>query len=1118
MNKKFLISLIIGILFLLIFINSSIWTGTTVGDRIWYNSGYPYVNNSYRVTDFINVSGTNFTLSGEPYKFIGVNAYYLSDYATNHTYDDDGNEITNSQQYALEILNEAHFLNVNVIRTWANMMGSDDSFWIINQSGGHYNLFEVGEPGNYSNKTLEALDWVIYQASKRDIRLQLVLINNWDDYGGMRWYAQKSPTTDKTYQWINDTDDAHYWEFHDQFYNDTNCMNYFKNYTSMLLNRNNTYTGVLYKNDPAIFSWLLANEARAKSDADGSNNLIKEWTTNMTAYIKSIDTNHLVGLGIEGWGNPWEGTSFIDDHNGTGVDYATYALHPSQWKWFAERSEHSGDLDWVDEDYSDDKYIDFWTNESNVSYNNRYEGSYVPNYNPALARHQYKDWVRQHVEWANDMGMPVLLQELAENTSLTVAVKSKFFNQTLYNFYETGGDGIMMWNLNHDQYYYSTDTNGTMDDGFSFYVSSDTTLKTKSQSVINAFDYAVDNDWVTLLNDYKFDFVVNSETAGIHNDSAIADDCVGNWKFEQNAVDSSGNGNDGTITEGVTNTTGIVGYGYEFDGSGRIAIPDDNSLNISKQISVSVWTKIPATGTFETIIGKNNALTAGWQIYRRPSDNLVTMRVHTDGDGDSAVQFTYQSDVWQHLVLVYNGSTLKGYRNGVFALSTPANGNITYTTRPLYIGHSNTGSMTRINGTIDEVQIFNRSLSSTEIQTIYNQSLKTQPGVASMNNCSLYLNIKNATDWTGYFLDQTTSSIIEDTDYTLTKQFTSDTEEAYWYTSCCDNYSMCINSSSTQLQVQTDTPIITLLSSDNSGGVGTFEYNVSDNLDIAHCSLYINDVLNTTDSTVTKDATQEIVTTLDSNTNYDWYIECEDVGDNLEKSETRNTEWDYYIFDCKSSGWESNKVYRLNNSVSTTGYCMDFDVDNITLDCYNYILTGDGVGGDRGVSIYNDDNIIIKNCNINHFYYGLVIQNSDNNTIFNNTCDNSVRQSFYLIARANSNNLTNNTVINSAGEYNPFHIAYDSCNNSIDTSNIWEDQNLPVLFIHDTTGYTLENINNEYLVTFCNVNPEAPSGNLSPIAVEEPAPVLGNCPLKSSPEPAVYKVQVVLLLFFSTNL
>ncbi|KKM58844.1 hypothetical protein LCGC14_1548820, partial [marine sediment metagenome] len=692
-------------------------------NKLWSNVGYPYSDKDFRTTQFITVDGNDFMLGSQQYRFLGADSYYLADYATNLTYDDDGNEINNSRQAVLEILNEAQYLNINVIRTWAGTQGSDDSHWIINESGGHYNLFEVGEPGNYSNKTFEALDWVIYEASKRNIRLQLVLVNNWNDYGGMRWYAQKSPTTDKTYQWVNDTADDNYWLFHDQFYNDTNTMTYFRNYINYTLNRNNTYSGILYKDDPAIFSWLLANEPRAKSDGEGRG-LIRNWTINMTAYIKSIDTNHLVGLGIEGWGyvETWgEGTDMIADHNNTGVDFATYALHPDQWKYFAERSEHSTD-DWVLEDIDTNAYVDWWTNDTGLSYNNRYEGGYVPAYTPALARHAYDNWVAQNVKWANDLGMPVLLQEAGYLTNHNQAIKDRFYQQMIHNFYNEGGDGLMFWTLNHDDYYYSTDVDGDMDDGYGFYVSDDPLLREKSQGVLDAIDFTLtDNDggsWVNQMNSYKYDFIIN------------------------------------------------IGFA---------------------------------------------------------SDTLI-------------------------------------------------------------------------------------------------------------DNCTLYLNISNGTEWTNYYADQSnTSAIINDESYVFEKQFNDTDEEVYWYTECYGD-STNITSDEEHIQIQTGVPLVTLYSPEDGGfsnnDTTEFIYDVTETngLLMGFCELFIDDVLNKTDFTVTMGVNQTFSSLLSDGTTYTWYIRCTDTDDNSDVSETIS-------FTVDSTYPQIEIVYPSNNSNHTSNTIeVNYTVSDINLD------------------------------------------------------------------------------------------------------------------------------------------------------------------------------------------
>ena len=63
----------------------------------------------------------------------------------------------------------------------------------------------------------------------------------------------------------------------------------------------NCFNGKIYKDDPTIFAWELANEPRAEGDQSG--NILNEWITEMSAYIKSIDDNHLVTTGVIGFYN-----------------------------------------------------------------------------------------------------------------------------------------------------------------------------------------------------------------------------------------------------------------------------------------------------------------------------------------------------------------------------------------------------------------------------------------------------------------------------------------------------------------------------------------------------------------------------------------------------------------------------------------------------------------------------------------------------------------------------------------------------------------------------------------------------------------------------------------------
>ena len=78
-------------------------------------------------------------------------------------------------------------------------------------------------------------------------------------------------------------------------------MQAYKNYVKTILMRTNTYTGLPYSQDPAIFAWELANEPRTSNNYESSRGLkpggiIKVWISEMAAFVRSLDQNHMVEL------------------------------------------------------------------------------------------------------------------------------------------------------------------------------------------------------------------------------------------------------------------------------------------------------------------------------------------------------------------------------------------------------------------------------------------------------------------------------------------------------------------------------------------------------------------------------------------------------------------------------------------------------------------------------------------------------------------------------------------------------------------------------------------------------------------------------------------------------
>ncbi|KAG9129044.1 hypothetical protein Leryth_016871 [Lithospermum erythrorhizon] len=109
-----------------------------------------------------------------------------------------------------------------------------------------------------------------------------------------------------------------------------------------VLSRMNTITGVAYKDEPTIMAWELINEPRCVVDYSGKT--IHAWVQEMAGYTKSIDRNHLLSVGMEGFygdsipkrkqfnpGYQEYGTDFISNHLIKEIDFATIHSYADAW-------------------------------------------------------------------------------------------------------------------------------------------------------------------------------------------------------------------------------------------------------------------------------------------------------------------------------------------------------------------------------------------------------------------------------------------------------------------------------------------------------------------------------------------------------------------------------------------------------------------------------------------------------------------------------------------------------------------------------------------------------------------------------------------------------------------
>jgi len=211
---------------------------------------------------------------------------------------------------------------------------------------------------------------------------------------------------------------------------------------------------------------------------------------------------------------------------------------------------------------------------------------------------------------------------------------------------------------------------------------------------------------------------------------------VGWWPGEGNANDSVGT-NNGTLVGGATFANGKVGLGFRLDGTnGYVQIPDSDALKPAN-VTIEAWVWLdPNVNTGpsgESIIFKRNSWTflfEGYSLLKQSIDNgngTYTDRfqsVVTRSGNQVVINSTtvVQRGVWYHVAATYDGNKLTLYVNGVAEASAVAGFALDYGTRPVFIGTTGEPApyTSMFAGIIDEPSVYNRALSTNEIQAIYN--------------------------------------------------------------------------------------------------------------------------------------------------------------------------------------------------------------------------------------------------------------------------------------------------------------------------------------------------------------------------------------------------------------
>ncbi|HWP40705.1 MAG TPA: LamG domain-containing protein, partial [Tepidisphaeraceae bacterium] len=196
--------------------------------------------------------------------------------------------------------------------------------------------------------------------------------------------------------------------------------------------------------------------------------------------------------------------------------------------------------------------------------------------------------------------------------------------------------------------------------------------------------------------------------------------------------DSSGLGNVGTISGATRTTAGRNGSALVFDGvNDWVTIADSSSLDLTAAMTLQAWVfPISSTGKQDVII-KEGVGTEMYNLYARSDNGGAEANVHVNGANRMAEGAALPLNTWSHLAATYDGATLRLFVNGALSASLSVAGLITTSDGPLRIGGNSLWGE-YFAGRIDDVRIYNRALSVSEIQADMNTPVATPVAPGTM--------------------------------------------------------------------------------------------------------------------------------------------------------------------------------------------------------------------------------------------------------------------------------------------------------------------------------------------------------------------------------------------------
>ncbi len=260
-------------------------------------------------SSFVRTQRNRFVVNGKPFRFAGANVSVM------HRDDD--------RQRMPETLKRASDAGIRVVRVWASGEGGPKDVGPLADFADWPRSHPFRwAPGQWNEEAFVHLDKVIAEAARNKLLVQLCLANWWRDTGGVTQYLRWAGINDAANDAFPFGIDPHTAM---QFYTNEETRRLFREHIEKVVTRRNTVTGTLYRDDPTIFGWELINEGQAVT---GRWSERRAWIAEMSAYLKSLDPNHVLTPGTWGYRTAAERREWLLDHRLPAIDYCDVHNYP----------------------------------------------------------------------------------------------------------------------------------------------------------------------------------------------------------------------------------------------------------------------------------------------------------------------------------------------------------------------------------------------------------------------------------------------------------------------------------------------------------------------------------------------------------------------------------------------------------------------------------------------------------------------------------------------------------------------------------------------------------------------------------------------------------------------